>query len=53
MNKEQLKDELWEIIEHFHKLDFKAQNDYQIITMEDLDKIDWLIDTCKQLLNIK
>lgn len=35
--------ELDEVKKHFEELDFKARNDYQSISMNDLDRIDWLI----------
>jgi hypothetical protein len=41
--------ELDEVIDHFRKLDLKAQTDYQTVTMDDLDRIDWLIEQAKKL----
>lgn len=40
--------ELDEVIEHFETLDLKAQTDYQTVSIEDLDQIDWLIKQAKK-----
>jgi hypothetical protein len=40
--------DLFDIEQHFTELDLKAQDDYQTVTIGDLDRIDWLIDTVKE-----
>ena len=41
--------ELDEVKEHFRQLDLKARDNYQTVSIGDLDRIDWLIEQAEKV----
>lgn len=45
--------ELDEVKEHFEKLDAKAKEGYQTVSIYDLDRIDWLIEQAERVQDLE